>query len=82
MEKDVEAKFRERYTVIDRMDAEQIAEAQKAGIPINDDGTLMGDTDGSGFGIGMASKDMRASKDNLLKSTKMKRMGKGPGKAP
>jgi kinesin family protein 6/9 len=29
MEKDVEAKFRERYTMIDKTDAEQIAEAQK-----------------------------------------------------
>lgn len=31
MEKDVEAKFRERYTMIDKTDAEQIAEAQKVG---------------------------------------------------
>ena len=39
----------------------------------------MGDTDGSGFGIGNAPKDLRASKNDLLKATKAKR-GKVSGK--
>jgi hypothetical protein len=84
MERDVEGRLRERYTMIDKNDAEQIAEAQKAGLPIADDGTLVGDTDGLGFGIGNAPKDSRAAKGDLLKSTKAKRniAGKLSGKAP
>jgi hypothetical protein len=49
-------------------------------LPINDDGSLVGETDGQGFGIGIAPKEMRASKGDLLKTTKVKR-SKGP-KAP
>ena len=82
MERDVEGRLRERYTMIDKNDAEQIAEAQKAGLPIADDGSLVGETDGQGFGIGLAPKDLRASKADLLKATKANRGVKGAGKAP
>ncbi len=38
-----------------------------------DDGSLVGDTDGTNFGVGLASKDSRTSKNDLLKATKKNR---------
>jgi len=54
MEKEIEARLRSRYTFIDRTDQASIMAAQQAGIPLNDDGELVGESDGSGFGIGPA----------------------------
>ncbi len=79
MERDVETKLRERFALIDRNDVEQLAEAQKAGLNI-DDSLYVGDTDGNGFGVGLASKDSRANKQDLLKVTKKNR-SKAAGKA-
>lgn len=61
MESDVETKFRERYTLIDKTDPDQIRDAQARGISINDDGTLVGESDGSGFGVGVAPSNAKAS---------------------
>jgi hypothetical protein len=41
-----------------------------------DDGNLVGEMDGSGFGIGTAPKDLRAGKADILKATKLKRLTK------
>lgn len=71
MEKDVESRLREKFALIDKGDPDQIAEAQKAGLNINDD--VVGDLDGTGFGIGLAGKDSKASKGDLLKATNKKR---------
>lgn len=57
----METKFRERYTLIDRTDLEQIRDAQARGISINDDGTLVGVSDGSGFGVGLAPNNTKAA---------------------
>lgn len=54
MGKDIETRLRSRYTFIDRTDPASIVAAQQAGIPVNDDGELVGESDGSGFGIGPA----------------------------
>ena len=48
MEKEIEARLRSRYTFIDRTDQASIMAAQQAGIPLNDDGELVGESDGSG----------------------------------
>lgn len=61
MESDIEAKLRDRYTLIDKTDPEQIRDAQARGIAINDDGTLVGEPDGSGFGVGVAPSSTKAS---------------------
>lgn len=45
-----------------------------------EDVSLVGDTDGANFGIGLASKDSRTSKADLLKATKNNR-GKASKKA-
>lgn len=73
MEKDVEAKLREKFALIDKSDVEQLAEAQKAGLTIADDSSYAGESDGQSFGVGIASKDARMSKNELLKVTKGKR---------
>lgn len=80
MEKDVESRLREKFALIDKNDMEQLAEAQKAGLSIADDSSLVGESDGQGFGIGLASKDSRASKADLLKVTKKNRAKPGPSK--
>lgn len=71
MDKDVELRLREKYALIDKSDPDQIAEAQKAGLNINED--VVGDLDGSSFGVGLAGKDSKASKSDLLKITNKKR---------
>ena len=77
MEKDVEARLREKYALIDKNDVEQLAEAQKAGLTLTDDILLMGDTDGQSFGVGLAPKDARVNKNELLKITKKNRSKAG-----
>jgi hypothetical protein len=42
-----------------------------------DDGSLVGDTDGANFGIGLASKELRTGKIDLLKATKKNRSRAG-----
>ena len=74
MEKDVEGRLREKYALIDKNDVDQIAEAQKAGYNVADDSSLVGESDGQGFGLGYASKDSRANKNDLLKITKKNRL--------
>jgi len=61
MEGDIEARFRERYTLIDRTDPEQIRDAQARGINITDDGTLVGEPDGSGFGVPAGHNTVKAA---------------------
>jgi hypothetical protein len=43
----------------------------QAGLNINED--VVGDLDGSSFGVGLAGKDSKASKSDLLKITNKKR---------
>jgi kinesin family protein 6/9 len=55
MAKEIEDRLRERYTLIDKADPTAIAAAQQAGIPINDDGELIGEMDMKGFAVGPTS---------------------------
>ncbi|XP_067928961.1 kinesin-like protein KIF9 [Watersipora subatra] len=59
-ELDVEARLRDKYTLIDKTDPEQIKEAQARGINIADDGTV-GEPDGTGFGLGIAPSSAKAA---------------------
>ena len=79
MESDLEAKLRDRYTLIDKTDMEQIKEAQARGINIGDDGTLVGEPDGSGFGVGVAPSSAKAA-DIASISTKGGKAAKKKGK--
>jgi predicted Zn-dependent protease len=91
MEKEVESKFREKYALIDKNDAEQLAEAAQkaanAGLTLDENSLLLvGETDGQGFGIAAAAggKDAaaRASKADLLRMTKKNRSKAAAGKMP
>ena len=73
MEKDVEARLKEKYALIDKNDAKQMAEAQKAGLANSNDDATVGDTDGQSFGIGLAPRDSRASRADLVNVTKRNR---------
>lgn len=70
LEKTVEENFKQRYTLIDRTDAAAIAAAQKAGIAIKDDGTLVGELDGSGFGVGSSTKAAKADPSAVVQLKK------------
>ncbi len=58
MERDIEERIREqlqaKYTFVDKTDPAAIAAAQQAGLPVGDDGELVGEPDGTSFGIGTA----------------------------
>lgn len=73
VEKDVESRLKEKYAFIDKNDVDQLAEAQKAGFSIADESLLVGETDGQNFGVGLAAKDSRVSKNDLLKISKKNR---------
>jgi len=79
MEADMEAKLREKFTLIDKTDPEQIREAQARGVNINDDGTLVGEPEGSGFGVGLAPSSAKAP-DVAKDSTKGAKITKKKGK--
>ncbi|CAD5115830.1 DgyrCDS4768 [Dimorphilus gyrociliatus] len=75
IEKNVEDKFRSRYTLLDKQDAAAIAQAQQAGVPIDDNGDyLVGETDGSGYGIpGASGKPVPSSAVNAKKKESKKK---------
>lgn len=73
-EQEVEARLREKYTLIDKKDYVAIAAAQKAGV-LDADGQLVGEVDGSSFGIGVApfsSKSNRSLSEKKSKGRKSK----------
>jgi len=53
-EKEIEEKFRTKYMLVDKTDPSSIAAAQQAGVAISDEGELVGEPDGTSFGIGPA----------------------------
>jgi len=55
MSKEIEDSLRARYTLIDKTDPVAIAAAQQAGVPINDDGEMVGEVDTKGFNVGPTS---------------------------
>ncbi|KAK7506301.1 hypothetical protein BaRGS_00002413 [Batillaria attramentaria] len=73
MEQDVEERLRQKYTMIDRSDTAAIAAAQQAGMTIAEDGSMVGDTDGAGFGVGSAPKSARAEPSAVVQLKKKER---------
>ncbi|XP_041374463.1 kinesin-like protein KIF9 [Gigantopelta aegis] len=73
MEQTVEEKLRQKYTLIDKTDSAAIAAAQQAGISIADDGSLVGESDGSGFGVGTAPKSLKAEPSAVVQLKKKER---------
>lgn len=73
MEHDVEERLRSKFTLIDRADSAAITAAQQAGLAIADDGSLVGDQDGSGFGVGSAPKSAKAEPSAVVQLKKKER---------
>ena len=79
MKGDLEADLRARYTLVDKTDRAAIVAAQQAGLPVNDDGELVGETDGSNFGVGTAPATSRPAQSSVVNS-KRREQKKGKGK--
>nr|XP_033720709.1 kinesin-like protein KIF9 isoform X8 [Tursiops truncatus] len=78
-EQEVESTLRRKYTLIDKNDFEAISAVQKAGL-VDDDGHLVGEPDGQGFGLGVAPFSTRPGKKS--KSKKMFKEQLGPSTPP
>lgn len=70
MEKEVEERLRNKFALIDRTDPSAIQAAQQAGVPISDDGTLVGDSDGQSFGVGVAPRSAKAEPSSVVQLRK------------
>ncbi|XP_069585243.1 kinesin-like protein KIF9 [Ranitomeya imitator] len=68
-EQAVESRLREKYTMIDKSDYAAIAAAQKAGV-LDADGQLVGEMDGSSFGIGVAPFSSKTNRSLSAKRSK------------
>lgn len=71
-EQEIEAKIRQKYTLIDRSDSAAIAAAVKAGHPVD----MVGEVDGQGFGIGVAPSAAKHGGSSIISAKKAK-MKKG-----
>ncbi|XP_040287413.1 kinesin-like protein KIF9 isoform X2 [Bufo bufo] len=81
-EQEVEARLREKYTLIDKNNYTAISTAQKAGV-LDPDGKLVGEVDGSSFGIGVApfsSKSNRSLSARKSKGRKSKDLSSPTGR--
>ncbi|XP_029444113.1 kinesin-like protein KIF9 isoform X3 [Rhinatrema bivittatum] len=80
-EQEVEARLREKYTLIDKKDLETIAAAQKAGL-LDEEGQLVGELDGQGFGVGLAPPSSKPLTSTIkkTKSRKSKERSSPPGR--
>uniref|UniRef100_G1PSJ3 Kinesin-like protein n=1 Tax=Myotis lucifugus TaxID=59463 RepID=G1PSJ3_MYOLU len=67
-EQEVEAALRRKYTLIDKNDFAAISAVQKAGL-MDADGHLVGESDGQGFGLGVASYSSKPGKKTKSKRT-------------
>ncbi|XP_043397653.1 kinesin-like protein KIF9 isoform X3 [Chelonia mydas] len=68
-EQEVEARLRNKYTLIDKSDFVAITAAQKAGL-VDAEGHLVGEVDGQGFGIGVAPLSKHGGKKVKAKKAK------------
>ncbi|XP_034615647.1 kinesin-like protein KIF9 isoform X3 [Trachemys scripta elegans] len=68
-EQEVEARLRNKYTLIDKGDFAAITAAQKAGL-VDAEGHLVGEVDGQGFGIGVAPLSKPGGKKVKAKKAK------------
>ena len=76
MKGDLEQELREKYTLVDKTDPAAIAAAQQAGIPISDEGELVGEPDGSNFGVGQAPPLSKPAASSVV-NAKRKEQRKG-----
>ncbi|XP_070247233.1 kinesin-like protein KIF9 isoform X2 [Myotis yumanensis] len=67
-EQEVEAALRRKYTLIDKNDFAAISAVQKAGL-MDADGHLVGESDGQGFGLGVASYSSKPGKKTKSRRT-------------
>ncbi|KAM4027143.1 kinesin-like protein KIF9 isoform 2-T2 [Anomaloglossus baeobatrachus] len=74
-EQAVESRLRAKYTMIDKNDYPAIAAAQKAGV-LDADGHLVGEMDGSSFGIGVAPFSSKTNRSLSAKKSKARRKSK------
>lgn len=70
MEKEIEEKLRSKFALIDRTDPAAIQAAQQAGVPISDEGVLVGEPDGQSFGVGMAPRSAKAEPSSVVQLKK------------
>ncbi|XP_027989659.1 kinesin-like protein KIF9 [Eptesicus fuscus] len=67
-EQEVESALRRKYTLIDKNDFAAISAVQKAGL-MDADGHLVGESDGQGFGLGVASYSSKPGKKSRSRRT-------------
>lgn len=67
-EQEVESALRRKYTLIDKNDFAAISAVQKAGL-MDADGHLVGESDGQGFGLGVASYSTKPGKKSKSRRT-------------
>ncbi|XP_026952782.1 kinesin-like protein KIF9 isoform X6 [Sagmatias obliquidens] len=73
-EQEMESTLRRKYTLIDKNDFEAISAVQKAGL-VDDDGHLVGEPDGQGFGLGVAPFSTRPGKKSKSKKMFKEQLG-------
>lgn len=76
MSKEIEDRLRARYTLVDKTDPAAIAAAQQAGLPVNNLGEMVGDTDTKGFNVGPTSTGQPAPSSVVAARKKEARKGK------
>lgn len=81
MEQDVEERLRLKFTLIDKADQAAIQAAQQAGLAITDDGSLVGEPDGQGFGVGVAPKTSKADPSSVVQLKRKEREKDRKGRA-
>ncbi|ESO94407.1 hypothetical protein LOTGIDRAFT_227399 [Lottia gigantea] len=69
MEGEIEEKLRQKYTLIDKTDPAAVSAAQQAGL-ISDEASLVGESDGSGFGVGSAPRSVKAEPSAVVQLKK------------
>ncbi|KAM5314707.1 kinesin-like protein KIF9 isoform 2-T4 [Glossophaga mutica] len=67
-EQEIESTLRRKYTLIDKNDFAAISAVQKAGL-MDAEGHLVGESDGQGFGVGIAPFSAKAGKKAKSKKT-------------
>ncbi|KAK3794847.1 hypothetical protein RRG08_056685 [Elysia crispata] len=73
MEREMETRLREKYMLVDKTDPASIAAAQQAGVPIADDGSMVGELEGGSYGLGQAPKAMKADSSAAVQLKKKER---------
>jgi len=87
IEKDIEQRFKDKYMLINKNDPASIAAAQQAkmgqekwvdnvamaGVPISDEGALVGELEGGNYGLGVAPKSAKADPSAVVQLKKKER---------